>query len=445
VHDAGRYTPLNAGIVHFFGYGQSLSQGFYGEPVLSTTQPYDTLMIGQSTRAAENQYTAPATTTWIPLGPPGPDGTYPFAPMIATVDAPTFPANGETPGEAALNHFRHAYLKQLGLRANPATRFVLTNCGIDAQTIAELSKGANPDIYNRLIQAAQYVRQTAASMGLTYQVGGMIWTQGESDVTAGTSTAAYLASLQQLQADFLTDVVQGVAVQPAGTVIPWFCHQPASSSPKYTIAVQQALLDWSTSANSDCYLAGPVYPYPDYQPHLTANGYRWHGNQVGKAMTHVLLDHGTWRPLHLTSATWSGTTIRAHLHVPYPPLQTGEVFVQFEQYTYPQLGFTAFDSAGPVPIVSAGISGDGTVRLEIGRTLEANPMLQSANTSLNGINWGTNLCDSDATVATDPYVYTVGVQQPGEDIATWNGAPLIGEPYPLNNYLAVGAVPILPD
>jgi hypothetical protein len=37
------------------------------------------------------------------------------------------------------------------------------------------------------------------------------------------------------------------------------------------------------------------------------------------------------------------------------------------------------------------------------------------------------------------------VQSAGEDITSWNGAPLIGQPYPLNNYCAVGTVPITAD
>jgi hypothetical protein len=435
------YAPLTGGIVHFFGYGQSLSGGYYGVPVLSTTQPYDNLMIGQSTRATDNA-DKPASSTWVPVGNPGPNGIYPFEPMIATAETSSDFTSGETPGEGAINFFRHAYLQSLGLSANPNTRFVLTNCGIGGQTIAKLSKGANPEIYNRLLQAASYVKQTANSMGLSYQVGGMIWTQGEQDVQNNTSYQSYLASLQQLQADFLVDVVQGIAGQSAQTVVPWFCHQPDYDSSLRTTAVYQALLDWANTPGSNLYLAGPVYQYPDHKVHLTANGYRWHANQVGKAMTDVLLKGVNWNALYMISAEVTNKTVLVSLNVPVPPIVQGVVYNQYAVENYPFLGFIVTDSKGHVPLFSASIVGPTTVEILLKRSLESNPVVQSAYNTVNNMDWGTNICDSDKTLADDVYVYTPGVQDPGEDIPSWNGAPLIGQPYPLSNYLAVSQVPI---
>jgi hypothetical protein len=434
------YQPLDAGIVHIFGYGQSLSSGYLGLPILSTTQPYDNLMIGNATRAAEN---LADSTTWIPLGSPGAGGIYPFNPMVATQENPnTDYTPGETPGEGAVNYFRRAYLQQLGLPSNSACRFVLTNCGIGGKTIAELSRGANPDIYNRLLNAASYVQQTAQSLGLSYQVGAMIWTQGEQDVQDGTSYASYLASLQQLQADFLADVVQGIAKQAQGVTIPWFSAQPDWSNPNGSTDVYQAILDWANTPGSNFYLAGPLFQYPDHGVHLTSNGYRWHGNQVGRAMTDVLLNRTGWNALYMTGATVSGSSILVDLNVPVPPVILGEVYNVLEEVAYPSLGFEVIDSGGILRIESAAIVGQATIQIVIGRRLKSNPVVQSGFNRKTALDWGTNICDSDATLGQSDYLYVPGLFEPGEDITSWNGAPLINTPYPLNNYLAVSRVPI---
>jgi hypothetical protein len=448
-NSASRYTDLTAGIVHFFGFGQSLSDGHLGVPILSATQPTDNLMIGEATRALNNQARTPVSIHWLPIGPANADGTYPFNPMIATPEIPSsymggesFPEDGETPSEGAINFFRREWLLQRGLTADPSCRFVVTNCGEGSKTIAQLSDGATPDIFNRLRDAATQVRATATALGLTYQVGGVIFSQGEGDVAQYTSYASYLSSLQALQQSFLSDIVVGIGGQPPGTVVPWFVDQPDAITADRTTAVHQALLDWSVTPNSDCYLAGPVYQYPDHSIHLTANGYRWHGKQVAKAMIQVLLNGAQPRPLYMLSAQASGTAIMVNLSVPVPPIRLGDAYVQYTKTNYPDYGFILTDASGLVPITSVTIVGPTSIQIVPGRRLAGAAVLQAGYNLVEGTDWGTNICDSDASVSDDPYVYTAGVQESGEDIATWNGADLIGQPYPLANYLAVGQVKV---
>jgi hypothetical protein len=441
-----RYAPLTGGIVHIFGYGQSLSGGWDGVPVLSTTQPFDNLMIGGQTRAAQNSSQAPITTTWVPVGSAtGAGGTYPFNPMIATSANQNSISQGETPGEGAVNYLRRAYLQKMSLAANPNCRFVLTNCGIGGQDIAALSKGATPNIYNRLLDAANAVKAAAVANGLSYQVGGVIWTQGEQDVSEGTSGAAYTAAFQTLQANFLTDVVQGIAGQPASTVVPWFSGQPDSNASGDTMAIHKAILDLANTPNSDLYLTGPLYQYPDHSIHLTANGYRWHANQIGKTMARVMLNGMYASACYVKRATFLGNSVLIDLNVPAPPLILGDAYVQYVKTVYPNLGFIVSDASGLVTILSATIAGEATILLTLARALGGSPVLQAGNNQVLSTDYGTNLCDSDTTFADDSYIYNAGTQDAGEDITTWNGAPLIGQPYPLNNYLAATYLPIIAD
>jgi hypothetical protein len=439
------YQKPKGRILHIFGYGQSLSQGWYGFPVLSTTQPFDNLMIGNATRAAENATKPTITTSWLPTGNPGANGIYPFNPMIATLErtgANITETAGETPGEGALNYFRSKTLK-----ASPNSQMLFTNCGLGGRTIAELLPNPDPtlNIFNRLVEAATYGKQTADSLGYDYQIVAMLWTQGEQDVAYGTSYADYLSGLQQMQQAFLTQVVQGIAGQDPSVTIPWFSHQPNSSGVGKTLDVYQAGLDWSNTPGSDFYIAGPVYPYPSHNVHLTANSYRWYANQVGKAMATVFATNTNPAPMQMLSAMFNGTTAIINLDLPVAPLiSNATAYGYYQQLVYPNIGFLINDSAGVVPITSATPLSDSIIQLTFARTLQNNPIVQYGNNTTGAdIDWGGNLCDSDSTVALNSYVYNDGIQDPGEDIASWNGKPLIGNPYPLNNYMAVSRLPMI--
>jgi hypothetical protein len=284
------YQPLTAGIVLFLNYGQSLDSGWWGNPPLSVTQPFDNVMIGNASRAAQNSSAFPPTNTWVPLGNPQSNGIYPFNPLIATDEDPNVGKNGQTagesPGVSALNYLRGRYLQKLGVPSNPACRFALADCGIGGMSIQRLSKGDPSGIYNRLLMAAQYMQQTAFSLGLTFQIGGMFWVQGERDVSLHTSQAQYQALLLQLIADVNADVVCGIAGAPAGTTIPWVSHQ-ADSTTQTVVEVYNAEMALATTPGSDFYVGSPAYCCVDHNIHLTANGYRQLGSHLGRAMAEV--------------------------------------------------------------------------------------------------------------------------------------------------------------
>jgi hypothetical protein len=444
-----RYLPLTANVIFFISDGQSLSAGWYGVPVLSTTQPYDSVMMGTSIRAVDTSTTA---TTFVPTGTPlpgatGPYPAYPLNLMVAEPSNSNAVSQGETPAESAINFLRRAYLQMHGKAADPTCIFLVANTGIGGRTIAQLSKGATPELFNRNRDAAHYALSSAAAAGLTCQFGGVIWTQGEDDVQDGTSYATYTAEFKQLQADMNSDVTLGIFGQTAP--VPWFCHMPGSNGPGRVNDVYQALATMAATFGSDLYLGGPVYQYPDHSIHVTANGYRWHGNQVGKAMERVLLRQQNHRGCYVRRATYLGTSILLDVNVPEPPLQHGDSYSAYVLTLYTNLGLIVTDVFGTttsqVPITAVTLY-QSTIRIDLARTLNNTPLLTIGYTNGSGMDIGTNICDSDPALAIGLYTYTAGVQDAGENIGSWNGSPLIGTPYPLQNYLAIGDnIPIVAD
>jgi hypothetical protein len=446
---AVNYTPITADIVHFLSYGQSLDLGELGTPVLSTTQPFDNLMLGASNRAKKNSSrVGEVTTTWLPLDEKA------FEPLVASTNGVVTPPNqgqGESPSVAALNYLRNQWLLAHGETATsskPApNRFVLTTCGIGKQTVADLLDGADPDIFNRVTNAVNQVRSTAKANGQTYQFAGVFYTQGETDAHDGTPYETAKANLQLLQSQVASTVS---SITGAPCVVPWVIHQPATAGP-YDNQVHQAWLDLATTPGSNFYCAGPVGQYPANKGgvHRTANGYRWFGSQYGKVMSRLLVEQLTWLPCYVTGAVADGNSVLVDLHVPAGSIGIGTAYTYAagpkgpqEPIVYDNLGLTISDDAGVVPILLAEIAGAATLSLTLGRELSTNPVLYSGYSPGAPTALGTNLCDGDTTKGFDEYVYGLPGQSPTENIAAWNGAPLVGAPYPLNNYLAIGFIAI---
>jgi hypothetical protein len=329
---------------------------------------------------------------------------------------------------------------------NPAPhQFVLTTCGIAKTTVADLLNGANPDVFNRVVDAVNAVRNAAQANGQTYQFAGVFYTHGEQDVHDNTPYAVVKANLQTLQGQ-VAQAVAGITGTPCR--VPWVMHQPATGKP-YTNDVHQAWLDLSTTAGSDFYCGGPVDQYPANKIHRTANGYRWFGAQYAKALSRVLIDHQIWLPCHVMSVTYQQSEVLVNVFVPQGALMVGTAYTYAKGKAGPQapivydnLGLSISDDAGVVPITSAAIVGAATIKIVVGRTLSTNPILYSGICPASPTDLGTNICDMDTSTSMDKYIYGLPGQSLTENIAAWNGAQLVGQPYPLNNYLAIGRVAI---
>jgi hypothetical protein len=416
---------------HLILYGQSLSSGFEGWPSLSQTQPYDNLMIGTCIRPNSE-----AGTTWTQMGAAA------FSPLVATVqDATTAAlltpaqqaalaagdyAKGETVGEGATNFLRRLYLQDRAVLADPAKLFVTSSCGCGGMSVAQLSKGASPELFNRLRGCASLGKTLA---GASYGVIGMLYLQGEKDYAGGTTAALYKTQLQQLYADFIADIATTIAGQarPPGM----FTYQTNEAYTMDGVAIGEAQLELALS-NRNWYLATPDYPVTDKGGHLDPNGYRWLGQQFGKVLYRVLIRNENWLPVYPIQITVRGTQVLVDFHVPEPPLVFDMPWVGTEsslmQTDYPNKGFSAVDDAGDLPVGGVSLVSDTQVLVTLVRTPSTNPKLIYADlthSSGNGC-----LRDSDPMIADAPYSYTAGSGQ----YSFANIPALVGFPYALWNW-----------
>lgn len=417
---------------HVLAYGQSLSTGWEGWPRLSATQPFDNLMVGDSDHPQSE-----TSSAWVQFGSAA------FNPLVATVesggalaDAATVAAysagnsaRGESPVVGATNFWRKQQLAHRGLASDSSRLLAASSCGVGGKTIAQLSSGASPNLFNRLIDCAEVAKSIADGASATYGIAAALFLQGESDaLDAGTSAATYKATLATLQQDFHDDVTVAIAGQ--STPVAWFTYQTSQAYVRDSnaLAVSQAQLE-AAQEFDNWYMVGPSYPVTDKSSfHLDPNGYRWLGMQFGKVM-HQVLDLGRgWMPLHPIRATWRGVQVLVDFHVPHPPLQFQPAYVSTTATTYAAKGFKVTDDSGTLTISSVEIVSDACVLITLASTPGTNPYLWYGGQSPSAGNG--NLCDSDPTIASDVYEYTAGTgQYAGAEIAA-----LVDEPYPLWNW-----------
>ncbi len=431
-----------AGLNHVIAYGQSLATGWEGWPALSLRPRGDSLMLGRSVRPVDEN-----AARFVPLGGPS------LHPLAATVqDIPTgallsealvagLPPGsavlGETVLEGAVHAYRTALLAARGEAASPAL-LLASACGVGGRTLEALSRGAQPELFNRLRDCAALAKQAAAEGGRPYQVLALLLLQGEHNAWAlngGTADrAGYRALLVRLYHDAMTGLAHGIAGQDAPPAL--FTYQTGGAYASDELGVAMAQLDAALDLPG-CFMAGPVYPVTDKGGHLDANGYRWLGAQFGKVMHRVLTLGEAWRPLHPIAATLHGPVVLARFAVPVPPLAWGRPFAGHLAVAVADRGFTVTDADGIVPVQDVALAGADLVAVTLGRPPRGTATLRYADRRHGGLG---ALHDSDATVAADCYVFDPLTGH----AASAAVAELVGRPYPLMNWCVAFNIPVTP-
>ncbi|WP_395165888.1 hypothetical protein [Klebsiella pneumoniae] len=415
-------------------YGQSLSSNQEGYPALSKT-PYSNLgnlMLGNSPR--------PNTRTGAGFTPVGSailnplkavvqsgDGSY----VMSDAAVAALPAGSGNEGEgavAAVNMLRTLFLRQAALLTDPSRLLVLASCGVNGRTVEALSRGADPELYNRIREAVSKIKAIADGESKTFGIGAFCFLQGEWNYNPGYggdyTREGYKAKVRQLYSDVIADFCAGQR-PPA-----MFTYQTGGTYTidTYELAIGMAQLDMATEGGN-IYGVCPSYPFPNKDSgHLTSNGYRWMDMFFGKVMFRVLVLGEGWEPLHCTGVEVQDDYALLNYAVPYPPLQWGTPYDGRTAKTYADKGFRATDANGALDITAAEIVADTVVKLTFSRRVSGKIKIWYADkTSHNG-----NGClkDSDPFLATENYVYTAGSGQYADE----NIPELVDKPYPLENW-----------
>lgn len=418
---------LRNGVAHVPMNGQSLSTAQEAWPVLTTdiNVLLSLFMLGDSIRP--NSKTSEGFT---------PLGVARLNPLAATVQTADFSSNltptevaalaegtnvpGEQPEIAALITLKERMLDIAQLDTDPDVSFVATACGVGGKTIAELSDGADLDLYARFGDAIDQVKSIAVADGKEYYVPYITFMQGRSDMGVST-TSQYKAALNS----YFDDMQATVMAKSDQTVPPViFMYQSVSKDLDDGLDVGQAQLELSLE-RADVFLVASGYAVTDKGTHLDANGSRWMGCYFGKAIERVFFDRENHRPVYPTKAEFRSNQVLVSMHVPRPPLQVLPFYLGLTATTVPNHGFTVYVDGIQQGIASVDVN-TATVLIKLTALV---PDGATVNVRYGDKGSGGNIFDSDPYRARLKYEYTAGSGQ----YAAANIAALVNKPYPMQN------------
>uniref|UniRef100_A0AAU8ECC7 Tail fiber protein n=1 Tax=Klebsiella phage vB_Kpn1-P3 TaxID=3230838 RepID=A0AAU8ECC7_9VIRU len=434
-----RTQAPNCNYNHFIMYGQSLSTGYEGWPALSGVDArLGNLMYGDAPRPASG-----GGTQFDPV-----NGVNAFRPLQAVVTgdganrtvlseievaalARGAGNEGESPIVSCVNYIREQYYNIFNLKSDDEHKFVASCTGVAGRSIEALSKGADPELFNRFRQAVERAKALADAEGKTYCVPAIFFAQGEWNYnSSGTNDySEYLTLLEKLRNDMIAEVYRicGAAQEHDPAFIIYQTGAGYTSSTDL-LNVGRAQLDFANNTPG-VYMSGPVYQYTDKGGHLDPNGYRAFGQKFGEAyVTSCLLRDG-WFPVQPVKYVRRGPVIYGSFAAP-GPLNFQRPYVFGTATDYVHKGFIVKTTDGNVRLTVSSVEliTDSVVKI----TLAQEPTVPVDVVYADRSHHGGNGClvDMSDTWAKYNYVWNAGTGQYPEH----NIPALIGKPSDMRNW-----------
>ena len=366
---------ISKAINHVIAYGQSLSVGAAGKPVISLNQPYNNLTFTGGPRAFNG-----TEYDFLPLKP------------LAEDENPA-PDGSSTRGETVCSGFANlasTLLAEAGL--NPLDHVILASAaGHGGYRVSQLEKGTT--WYNNTF--LQHVTQGYAA-NPEHVVPAVLWLQGENDASYTTTYSEYKQALTQLSEDIDADV-KAINSQTSPAYLLeyqtayWTLQRPEISVAQLELAKE----------NNNIFMVSPIYhmPHAPDRIHLTSEGYKWLSGYFAKAYK-SLLDGYEPEFLKPVSAMLKDTSLTVMFDVPCLPLVIDTENLALTQ----DYGFAVEDENGLINLQSINVIGQSVV-IELSRaivgTAEVRYALdyQSKLTNMNEVGTG-NLRDSAPEIIT---------------------------------------------
>ncbi len=327
-----------AEVLHVIIYGQSLSIGQYGTPVLDTPTR-NALMFNTGVRSYSS---SPSS----------------LVPLRETVSG----SNGETVASSLAYGFTDNVSDMAG-------RDLLFNAGgVGGITVEGLSKGTEP--YRRLIAHLVWTATQMALQGRDYAVDFMLWIQGEANMANGTSADSYTGRVTTLRADVAADTA---GMRDVGRDLVMLMYQ--TSSHGYYVGTAENPPELIAQAQLDMALNNPLIDMwgPSYMGlpanhtigqgnvHHNAHGYRLMGLYAQKALRHRLRTRTAdkpngekYLPVHATRARKiNSRTVITDVFTYHPPLVIDDSYIT--ELADGNHGVELHDETGRLDIVSVEI------------------------------------------------------------------------------------------
>ncbi|MFH0280462.1 sialate O-acetylesterase [Vibrio alginolyticus] len=377
VHLSGN-AKSDSKVRHYFIRGQSLSIGYRSQPALTTESEINALSFGyRPDRPSFSELDKMVEFD---------DGVY-----------------GETPASGAAGYYRqHSAGKFNGVDLSegfPAS--LISFHSLPGVNIESLSKGSS--IYDTTQAGAITASVLVNEMGLTYEVGAMLWVQGEANERDRTEPEEYAILLEKLIEDHNKDM--RLALSNPNITMPLITYQ---TNHRYQYTTPKTALGQLLSSirHPLVFMSGPIYQYDVVDhTHLTNFDSRRLGEKMMQAAMAVEKE-GNWEPLRpIMVRKGVDNEIIAEFLVRYPPL----VFDDSEVVNPGDYGFEVLDEQGNKQAIESITIGIGnTVIIRTLNPLPSKVYLAYAYHNEPGASSGRttgargNLRDSDPTLSVYP-------------------------------------------
>ena len=391
---------LNRHIVGLWVMGQSLGDGSESLPLVTPVDPgwgnykfkrgirtwaYSNLVNKPKERLAE-QFT--------------------FVPLTATRNG----GLGETIANGLADHLKASSLGSHRNNAKQQTiapHFLVANAGQGGRFIDELSsidQSTDPrtpvsrqhggGYYKTSLDDARRAKSQTESMHKDFAVAALIWMQGEANggPTGGIKPSRWQQELtrpagQQWYRNRLIKVRQQWSndlkeITRQADEIPMFTYQTLGPAGEAQLM--------AADRDPNITMVGPHYMVPSAinsryagrygDPiHMSADGQRWYGEQLGKVVHRVLKEQEAWQPLRPRKASIAPDRISllVEFQVPRPPLVLDTTFLPRQQYSLGEgfhslYGFQIRDTARAViGITAVEVEASTLIRIRLASPLRA--------------------------------------------------------------------------
>lgn len=409
-------------LTFWFVYGQSYSVGGGSYFAIPDSTDLGNIMLGQSPRGS----TFVKGLASYDFTPVGGNVFYPLQEVRQTdagVISTTSGSHGQTIAKGFADELKRRYNERMRKSTNDTSViFGVACCGVAGAPIADLTKGATAGYYNRFLTALSGVAAAASAAGYAWEVGGLIFMQGEQDST--TTNEIYYPQLQAMHDNMIADAMAATGQ----TATPMFLINQIGNSfmSGRSFGVVEAQRQF-TENNTLAFMVGSYEGLPNPVDHLYANSYRWLGAEFAKLADRVLWNSDEAN-FQITGSYWTGNTVYVGFSTRVPPLTFKSAYVTYIETMYDNKGFTVSDGSGVLTGTSLTVSivSDNVIKIVAARTLAGTvTVMLGDGTAHAGVH---NIADSDSEISN--YVWESGLPtQP----ATENITSLNNKPYSLTN------------
>lgn len=409
-------------------YGQSFIPAAQSNCVLTPHSRYNSVMLGQSPRGMYFSNPPAGSEVYGPVG--GENKFYPLGEVCQDTSGNIVSQSGygETMCTSIADEFKRMHNQSIGVEDDPDTVICIGACGVAGRSIAQLSKGASPELYNRVETFLSGVAEAVAAEGAEWEVVAIIYGQGEND------NSQSMTFYQQKSIEMRMNLIASCKAASGQKHDPgYFINQIGNTYINgMGVPLAQSKLPELVGRTV---LVASYQGLPNPGAHLCANSYRALGCLYAREIWRYYDNNGdfTFRAVkacHRSNVAYVSFTPRV------APLSFKSSYNKWDETMYDDKGFTITDGSGSLSgsDLTVEIVSDRVVRLTAIREFTGAVTILLGDKTHAGIH---NLCDSSVEEAGINWEYTGAVQG---QYTQENIASLVNKPYSLTNYAAIGQI-----